>query len=162
MLIITAMICYNILCLLLTIFITSCSSETDVQYRLNSNVWPTSYEITITPYFNTEDDKAFTFDGHVKINLKTEEDNVNQIKLHSEDLEFTSANITLLRGTAILQLDVTEPLTFEKNYSFVYIKLTSPLQKSIDHSLTISYQGQIRSDLYGFYRSSYVECGVTK
>lgn len=148
--------------LFLALSVSLVRSQSDTNYRLNSAVWPSSYTITIAPHFDTGDDKQFTYEGEVAITLRTEANNVNSIKLHSEDLVFTSSNVSLVRGTTTVQLDVADPLTFDTTYSFVYINLNSPLEANTEHTLTISYTGSIRSDLNGFYRSYYTEQGVTK
>ncbi|GBP46436.1 Membrane alanyl aminopeptidase [Eumeta japonica] len=143
-------------------FIASGSSEGDTNYRLNSLVTPTAYTIVVTPYFDTGDVLAFTFDGEVSIKLQTQFENVTRIKLHSKDLNFTENSITIRSGQVSVLLDSTNPLEFDDKYSFAYINLNAPLQVSTEYILNISYRGPIRDDLQGFYRSSYVERGITK
>ncbi|KAI8424608.1 hypothetical protein MSG28_003042 [Choristoneura fumiferana] len=133
-------------------------AESDTNYRLNSLVKPSSYIIVITPHFDTNDDQAFTFDGEVSIIISSEI-NTNQIKLHSEDLIFSAANITVTNGQ---EATAVTALEFDTTYTFAYINLQNELQAGVEYTLKIVYTGPIRTDLSGFYRNYYIENGVTK
>lgn len=133
-------------------------AHTDTNYRLNSLVKPSSYIIVITPHFDTNDDQAFTFDGEVSI-IIAPDTNTNQIKLHSEDLTFSAANITVTNGQVVTAVTSLE---FDTTYTFAYIHLQSELQVGVEYTLKIVYTGPIRTDLSGFYRNYYIENGVTK
>ncbi|VVD01643.1 unnamed protein product [Leptidea sinapis] len=133
----------------------------DTNYRLNSTITPISYAIAITPYFDTGDSSAFTFDGEVDIKFTTET-RISQIKIHSADLNYTAANITVTSGSSNIQLDVSNPLEFDTKYTFAYINLGSELTAGSEYNLKISYRGPIREDLKGFYRNYYIENGVKK
>lgn len=142
------------LLLLLTLALTA-NAVTDTNYRLNTPIVPASYALTITPYFNTGNNDAFTFDGEVSIKFTTS--NVtNQIKLHSEDLTYTASNITITAGTTNIQLNATDPLSFDKQYTFALINLQTSLQPGTEYTLNITYRGLIREDLNGFYRNYYI------
>lgn len=147
---------------LITLIVLSANAETDPYYRLNSVIYPSSYVVTIRPYFDTGDAREFTFDGEVSIVISTDEQNISQIKLHAEDLTFNADNITVTRDTTNVALSSSNPLYFEDNYNFAFINLETPLEAGVNYTLTITYTGLIRNDLYGFYRSYYVEQGVTK
>ncbi|CAH2217232.1 jg24955 [Pararge aegeria aegeria] len=146
---------------LLCMAVQSVYSETDTNYRLNTTISPSAYSILITPYFDTGDDKAFTFDGEVEITFTTTT-NINTIKLHSENLTYTSANITLMNGGNTVNLLETNPLEFEDKYSFAHINLASELTSGVEYILKIVYTGTIRDDLAGFYKNYYIENGVKK
>lgn len=138
------------------------TSSCDTNYRLNSQITPIHYSIIISPYLNTGDDWAFTFDGEVSITLETNETNVDKIRLHSQDLEISASNITLTSDTSVIGLNPANPLEFVIKYSFLDINLEAPLQAGVRYTLGISYRGPLREDLSGFYRSSYEENGQTK
>ena len=133
----------------------------DTNYRLNTTITPLSYAISITPYFDTGDYKAFTFDGEVAITFTTNS-NVNKVKLHSQDLNFTSANITLTSEKGIVNLNSNNSLEFEELYTFTHIHLANDINPGIEYTLKIVYRGPIRSDLNGFYKNFYIENGVKK
>ncbi|XP_049870026.1 membrane alanyl aminopeptidase-like [Pectinophora gossypiella] len=147
--------------LVLGVLCVTITASSDPNYRLNTPIRPESYEIVITPYFDTGDANAFTFDGQVTVNFKTESV-TNQIKLHSEDLTFTAANITLSSGNTNIPLYAASPLEFVKNYSFALINVQTNIEAGKVYTLKIVYQGPIRQDLNGFYRNYYIENGVKK
>ncbi|KAL4705512.1 hypothetical protein ACJJTC_011454 [Scirpophaga incertulas] len=135
--------------------------KSDPNYRLNTPIKPSAYSIAITPYFETNDDKKFTFEGEVTIIFTTDEA-IKQIKLHSENLTISSTNITLLENTNQVPLDGANPLVFDTFYTFAYINLQNELKVGVEYILHIVYNGPIRDDLSGFYRNYYMENGVKK
>lgn len=101
--------------------------------------------------------RAFTFDGEVEITLRATKANIREIVLHSFDLEISSYSI----GGQILPYNASY-------YNEQYNKWTIPipaalnggiLSNSVDTTLKIEYVGFMRDDMYGFYRSYYVENG---
>ncbi|KAM3967291.1 membrane alanyl aminopeptidase [Aphomia sociella] len=142
----------GIICLLIGLVLC------DTNYRLNTPIKPSSYQITISPNFNSNNSEALTFDGEVTIRFVTNE-TTNQIKLHSTDLNFTTADITLSPAVSFSEANA---LVFNQTYDFVYINLASNLAVNVEYSLKITYRGPIRTDLNGFYGSSYMEKGEKK
>ncbi|KAJ2952367.1 hypothetical protein O0L34_g4651 [Tuta absoluta] len=139
----------------------SLTVATDPAYRLNTPIVPQSYAISITPFFDTRDVNAFTFDGEVTITFQTSSV-TNQIKLHSEDLTFTENDITITNGNTVVPLNTANALEFVTNYTFALINLQGDLAIDTTYTLKIVYRGPIRSDLSGFYRNYYYENGVKK
>ncbi|XP_026484281.2 membrane alanyl aminopeptidase-like [Vanessa tameamea] len=137
------------------------SVYSDTNYRLNTTIVPSTYTISITPYFDTGDKSAFTFDGEVTITF-VPGSNINKIKLHSEDLTFSASNISLTSGSNTVSLHADNPLQFEDNYTFAHINLQNEISSGVEYVLKITYQGTIRSDLNGFYKNYYIENGVKK
>ncbi|KAL0882642.1 hypothetical protein ABMA27_001077 [Loxostege sticticalis] len=139
------------------------NAASDPNYRLNTPIKPSAYSISIMPYFDSGDDRAFTFDGEVTITF-TSDASINQIKLHSQDLIFSGDNITVTNtGTnSVVALNATNPLEFDTAYTFAHINLESDLQAGVAHTLRIVYRGPIREDLNGFYKNYYMENGVKK
>ncbi|XP_047022060.1 membrane alanyl aminopeptidase-like [Helicoverpa zea] len=152
-----------VLVLALTCLLSSSVSTTDTNYRLNTPIVPSQYQILITPYFATGDANQFTFDGTVSILFKTTEI-TNQIKLHSEDLTITPDNVVVViyNTGATIGLNAVNGLEFNTTYTFAYINLDGSLEPGVDYVLQIKYKGPIRKDLSGFYRNHYYENGVTK
>lgn len=150
-----------LLLLVLSAILVTNGVYSDTNYRLNTPLRPSSYAIAITPYFDTGDDRAFTFDAEVVINFNTQA-TTNQIKLHTEDLTFTAENITVWSVSGGINLNATNPLEFDDKYTFVYINLQSNLEVVTEYSLKVIYRGPIRTDLNGFYRNYYIENNVKK
>ncbi|XP_045519265.1 membrane alanyl aminopeptidase-like [Pieris brassicae] len=148
------------------LILTLCSllfavARSDTNYRLNTSIVPLSYSIAITPYFDTGDDKAFTFDGEVVIKFRTES-NINRIKIHSVELNFNASDINISSGSVLVKLNEANPLEFDKKYDFAYINLESELIAGYEYELSIDYNGPIRKDLKGFYMNHYYQGGVKK
>ncbi|CAD0197373.1 unnamed protein product [Chrysodeixis includens] len=149
----------NLLAVALLCLLTD-GTYSDTNYRLNTPIVPARYVVHITPYFDMADDRQFTFDGIVSIQFTTTS-NTNEIKLHSEGLNFTAADIYVGTYPANVSVAVTS-LEFNANYSFAHINLASNLEAGVEYGLQIRYKGPIREDLNGFYRNYYIENGVKK
>ncbi|XP_075971973.1 putative aminopeptidase-2 [Anticarsia gemmatalis] len=143
--------------------VTIANAVSDTNYRLNTPIVPSAYSIYVKPYFDTNDTRQFTFDGEVTIIVSTTE-NTKQIKLHSQDLNFTATDITVtnLNSNAAIALETTNALEFNTTYAFAFINLAVELIPSNSYSVNIKYTGPLREDLNGFYRNYYVENGVKK
>ena len=152
----------NLLVLALTCLLPN-AYATDTNYRLNTPIVPSEYQILITPYFETGDANQFTFDGTVSIQFTTTAV-TDQIKLHSEDLTFSAADVVVavFNSGNTIALNTTNGLEFNKNYTFAYINLVSNLEIGQQYVLQIRYKGPIRKDLNGFYRNHYIQDGVKK
>lgn len=136
--------------------------DLSLNYRLPTSVLPRHYVIEVTPYFTDENGKErFTFDGKVDITLSTNEPNINEITLHANQLDI-SPNIRLR--------DEITPLTEIRIHSRTYdirthkytLGLEKPLPQGRRYVLSLQYIGKLGTDMFGFYRSSYEENGVTK
>lgn len=146
---------------LISVCIGTVYSQSDTNYRLNTTIVPSAYSLLITPYFDTGDNRAFTFDGVVSITF-VPGSNSDIVLLHSQDLNFTAANISLTNGQNTVALREESPLTIDDVYNFAAIHLENEISAGVEYVLTISYEGPIRTDLNGFYRNYYIENGVKK
>lgn len=130
-------------------------------YRLNDDIEPISYTLTVRPYFNhTDPAKAFTFDGEVNIKLKATRSGVQVITLHMKDLNITSKKIKLFRwGLGAPKIvSITHDNVTDK-YS---LSLDQALEESVSYLLKFTYVGRLQSDMHGFYSSSYQVDNSTK
>lgn len=136
--------------------------DLSADYRLNDDVLPSQYNITLTPYFEAKNNKeAFTFDGVAVITVKTSKADVQQIVLHVNDLVVDEAQTTLALSTdagARIAVTASHNATTHK-YT---LNLASAMRQNIEYVLSFTYVGYMRDDMHGFYRSSYVQNGVTK
>ncbi|XP_050343244.1 membrane alanyl aminopeptidase-like isoform X2 [Nymphalis io] len=137
------------------------SVYSNINYRLNITLVPSAYTISITPYFDTGDSRAFTFDGEVTITFVAGS-KTDTIKFQSEDLDFDASNITVTSGGNAISLHTDIPLEFEDDYTFAYVNLKKQMIPGVEYTIKIKYQGPIRDDLNGFYKSYYIENGVKK
>lgn len=145
------------------------NETTTLDYRLNSDVVPINYELELTPYFNnTESDKEpFTFDGSVIITIKPTRPDVREITLHQEELNISHIELTIkTRYMPLFQWSPQQLNINTKSYNNITnkytIKLNEPLTFGRTYQLFFKYVGKLRTDMHGFYRSSYKEGNETK
>lgn len=145
---------------------TTIQKTDEPNYRLPDAVEPLEYSIELTPYFDGE--KAFTFDGIVLIDLKTNQSNVKQIILHkSVDMTITNTSIFkkmdvstyVFRADALIDIKDTN---YDNITNKLTIQLTNELEINTIYVLYFEYNGHLQNDMNGFYRSSYEEDGKTK
>lgn len=127
--------------------------------RLPRSITPSSYDIVIVPYLTGEN---FTFDGDVIIKMKVLETCKN-ISLHSFMLKIHRNLTSIHKITA----NESQSLTIKNQYfieakQFLVIETEEELEKGENYQLKISYIGQIRDNLQGFYKSSYTVNNETK
>lgn len=118
------------------------------KYRLPQNVAPETYKIELSTSVDKED---FAFTGKVQIKIHAVENTTN-ITLHARQLTITKIGLT-----NIDLVDVAiKNYTYDVVREFVVIPTVKTLVKDQAYFLTINYVGELRTDMGGFYRSSYV------
>lgn len=138
-----------------------------LNYRLNTDIKPLNYIIDLTPYFDdsVNGKEPFTFDGICTITIKTTKSNIDTITLHKEDLYILEQSLTKRSKSQFSQNDENIDIK-SKNYNNetnkYTLKLASTLIKDEHYVLNFKYNAKLRTDLYGFYRSSYREGNMTK
>lgn len=126
----------------------------EIKYRLPNNTKPINYDITL---ITNIDKNEFNFSGVAVISLQVLETSAN-ITLHARQLTIKSVKLTTLSGIMIR----LNPSTYDATTEFLTIP-TQNLYKDMNYVLTIEYSGELRTDQFGFYRSSYVNSnGETK
>nr|QCI02834.1 aminopeptidase N [Chilo infuscatellus] len=126
-------------------------------YRLVRTTVPRHYEVSLTPYFDTNDAKAFTFEGHVKIYISPTEENVNQIIMHCNDLVISSVTVAYTdSNNATVQIQsAQQDLTCSETYSFLTISTSLALQLGVEYEVDMDFTGRLQTNMRGFYRSWY-------
>lgn len=127
-----------------------------LDYRLPNSTIPISYNIWLSTSIHLGD---FSFNGQVDIRIRAI-NNTQEIKLHYREL--TIQGIDLLSGTGTtIQTDVSH--SFQAELEFLVITPAAGLVANQEYIVQIRYEGTLRDDDAGFYRSSYVNsAGVTK
>lgn len=121
----------------------------EINYRLPNNTKPLHYNISLVTFI---DRGEFNFSGVVNINLTVLE-NSNNITLHARQLTTQTVQLRDSRGSSVNGVTFTYDITRE----FLTIstgQVTLPRGQTYD--LQISYTGELRTDMGGFYRSSYI------
>ncbi|GAB0097810.1 Aminopeptidase [Sergentomyia squamirostris] len=137
--------------------------QTSAEYRLPSNIWPDSYDVTITPYLYAEGDKAeWTFDGQVRINLRPNANGVSTIVLHVDSsLTIDHSRTTLRNGAIPTNLVPNAPIYTNETAKLTYTTIQA-LENNTVYTMDITYTGVIHSDMRGLYRSTYRQGSVEK
>ena len=125
-------------------------------YRLEDQVVPSHYEITLTP-----DLPNWAFDGHVIIHVEATVANVQEIVLHANILTIKSIKV-YHKDTPELDLHEGREFSHDEVTHKLTIPLTASLEVGQEYRVEIAYSGEMRDDMAGFYRSTYKENGVEK
>lgn len=126
-------------------------NRADVNYRLPNYTHPETYDISL---FTRVDRNDFEFSGVVKIGIVVDQ-TTQEIVLHARQL--TISRITLLRYSGNTAFPVnTLPHTYDVVPEFLKIKTNGENLLPGDRlELVIAYNGTLRNDEMGFYRSFY-------
>lgn len=132
--------------------------EDGVNYRLPNTSHPETYDISL---LTRVDSSEFDFRGFVKIGIVVDAP-TREIVLHTRQLTISSVN--LIRGAGTFpEVIPLLPWTFENVPEFLRIKTNGTDLRAGDRLvLEIIYNGVLRTDNAGFYRSSYISPDGTK
>lgn len=138
-------------------FDSSIEKSTKFNYRLPNDTIPTRYDINIVTNVHTGD---FNFSGIVTIVVEILQD-TKSITLHQRQLTITSIELT------DNQANTFDLHPYEYDTVTEFLKITPlnnvTLTKNKTFFLKIQYNGELREDQKGFYRSSYKDdSGNTK
>jgi hypothetical protein len=76
----------------------------------------------------------------------------NKIVFHVQELNIDEANVKLTDLSTGNSLSLKKPFEFDQERLFVVIHLNDFLKKSNNYSLEVPFNGNISSNLYGFYK----------
>lgn len=138
------------------------SDRETLNYRLTTEVLPHHYVLEVTPYFSSENGKQqFTFDGKVDITLSTDVAGVSEITLHVNRLNISSDIRLRDEITPLTEIKVKYRIYDPRTHKYT-LGLESALTPTRKYVLSMQYEGELSSDMSGFYRSSYEENGTIK
>lgn len=129
-------------------------------FRLPNNTRPIAYDINLITNVHIND---FEFNGEVTITLEAIEA-TRTITVHQRQLTILSAQLTR-QATRNVPIALAAPVYVERTNMLTYTLATAEadLVAGERYVLSIAYQGELRGDNKGFYRSSYVDAeGVTR
>ncbi|XP_053692527.1 aminopeptidase N-like [Sabethes cyaneus] len=117
-------------------------------YRLPNTTVPTHYNLFLDSNVHLND---FTFTGSVQIQITILE-NTKQIVLHSSRNRITS--VRLYKSNQLQEpLDGVDQ---DDEKEFLVINTKATLLRNSNYRLVVDFSGDLRDDMLGFYRSSYV------
>ncbi|XP_045518566.1 membrane alanyl aminopeptidase-like [Pieris brassicae] len=131
--------------------ITDLATINTSQYRLPTTTRPTHYEVLWIV-----DIDQLTYSGTVEITLVATQANVQEIVLHSKDLDISS--VTLLQGETVLVQNLTS-IEFVKELELLKVRTGAALEYNatnpVIYTLKLSFEAELRKDMAGIYRSWY-------
>ncbi|XP_013400083.2 putative aminopeptidase-2 [Lingula anatina] len=127
--------------------------------RLPSTLHPVYYKLDLKPDIYGNDPERFNFSGSVEITIFCNE-STPQIKLHSNKL-------TIPEGDVELMDENRDPLAIsntkmDTENQFFILNLPRDLEKGKNYTLKMKFEGPLRDDLAGLYRSQYFSTARNK
>ncbi|XP_058056487.1 aminopeptidase N-like [Anopheles bellator] len=134
-------------------------TEGDENYRLPNNTYPLRYNLELTTSIHNDSigSDRFKFEGKVTVQLMTEDQIVtNNITLNYRRIEIKHVKLWYEQGGAEhIILNDNSSFTLDEQREFLTIHSPLPLEGM--YYLEIHYNGTLREDNAGFYRSSYTD-----
>ena len=134
-----------------------------VDYRLPNNLKPFLYDLTVRPYIGTEQlygTKAFTFEGTMIMYFECFKE-TSKIVFHANELNIDQNKVALNDLTKNSKIEVKTPFSYDDERLYFTVNSTAELISGHNYSLSVPFNGNISTNLYGFYRGSYVYEGKT-
>jgi Peptidase M1 N-terminal domain len=122
-----------------------------VNYRLPNDTRPLEYEVTLQTWIH---EPNFEFTGHVRVKVLAEEA-TNTVTLHYRRTDITSAVLYTEDGAT--DLSDVDGFQLDTEREFIEVTARQALIKGAIYLLDIRYNGMLREDNVGFYRSSYID-----
>ncbi|XP_046387347.1 aminopeptidase N-like [Ischnura elegans] len=118
-------------------------------YRLPKGVIPETYHLKIVPFFEKGN---FSFYGVVEIRFNVL-DSTDILVLHVKDLQITTQKV-MEDDQEGKEIPIKDSVHMEQR-DFHMVTLEHAMLAGKNYKATMSFQGRLRDDLNGFYRSSY-------
>ncbi|XP_026540484.1 aminopeptidase N isoform X1 [Notechis scutatus] len=129
-------------------------------FRLPKTLMPTFYNISLQPFLTEITPNIFKGRSTVEFQCKEPTD---LILIHSKKLNYTLQDTFL---ASLKGIDAVAPAIertwLEEKTEYLVVKLREKLQQDKSYLLHTMFTGELADDLAGFYRSTYIEGGVTK
>lgn len=122
-------------------------------FRLPNNTEPIAYKLTIRPTIDPKNN-IFTFTGNVVINIRVKS-STKELTLNADDLEIESVKVTDTNTST--EFAVIEYNCIVRNQQLKILLEEPGFIADRVYDVKISYTGNLRNDMTGFYKSSYVD-----
>ena len=134
------------------------SKNQSIDYRLPKHLSPYYYDLHVSTDLN-DDIKMNSYNGSVKIYFKCL-DVTNKIIFHARYLKILNETIQVfeLNGE---NLKINK-VAYEIDREFFIIELDSFLQINKNYSVYLNYNGNLKQDMAGFFKSSYIDANGKK
>lgn len=129
----------------------------DLAYRLPRDTEPVEYGVRLVPKYD-KGSNMYTFGGQVEIVIKVNSI-TSDVIMNAKDMEIKSVAITELKTQTNLEVD---GYTMIADTERLVIYAAKNLLAGRYYQVKIVFQGYLRTDMTGFYRSLYNENGKNK
>lgn len=127
------------------------SEDEYIGYRLPNDTRPETYDVRLRTWVH---EGYFEFTGVVNIGIITVNE-TDAITIHTRQLDIIQ--IRLMTAGPIPALISISPFTYHTTYEFLRIPINGDiLPANTRYTLEITYNGTLRTNQGGFYRSSYL------
>ncbi|XP_035776002.1 aminopeptidase N-like [Anopheles albimanus] len=146
-------------CMFIVLIVQIVAQNGDQNFRLPNDTYPIRYNVEITTRIH--DDSIgldrFSFEGKVTIQLMTKEKiSTNRITLNYRKIDIIHVRLWYQQGGwERIIIDDNNSYTLDSRREFLHINSPQALEGL--YYLEITYNGTLREDNAGFYRSSYVD-----
>lgn len=140
-----------IACLAIIAMAKFVSAQDDATFRLPANTRPMHYRIELTTDIDRGD---FDFSGVVNIRFQALV-NTSEIILHSRQLTIQNINLFYAGNASAILIEPNITHTQDELREFLIIPTAQELEIYEQYIVEIAYSGVLRTDNFGFYRSSY-------
>ncbi|XP_052888377.1 aminopeptidase N-like [Anopheles moucheti] len=132
----------------------------DTNYRLSNQTYPLRYNIELTTriHDNTIGDNRFHFDGKVTIQLMATGDadtTTNEITVNYRQINITHVKLWYIMQNDWENIIIDDATSFAIDPVREFVTIHSPQPLNGIYFLELKYNGILREDNGGFYRSSY-------
>lgn len=128
-----------------------------LSFRLPDNLKPTFYDFKIKPYIGRNPAwpaaKDFTFEGSIEMHFTCAKP-TDKIIFHAADMVIDGNSLSI-RSTADPSMSVGKSYDYENLREFVTVYMSKNCTQDASYILSMTYDGNVLQQLYGFYRSSY-------
>nr|XP_061796529.1 aminopeptidase Ey-like [Nerophis lumbriciformis] len=133
-------------------------------YRLPQTLAPISYNITLRPQLEPQEDDIFIFTGSCYAVFTCVQD-TNLILIHANKLHLNpwdGGYLASLRGLNGAETPGLRKSWLEVPTQYLVLQLNDSLKAGSMYEVTTHFTGELVDDLGGFYRSEYMQDGVKK
>ncbi|KAM9124594.1 aminopeptidase N [Pangshura tecta] len=132
--------------------------------RLPQSLIPEHYAVTLQPFLTPDTASGlYIFKGNSTVRFSCQ-NATDLILIHSKQLNYTqqSGFLVSLQGVNGSSPPPIANTWLETQTQYLVVQLQGQLEKGKSYELVSSFTGELADDLAGFYRSEYVENGVTR
>uniref|UniRef100_A0A674J253 Aminopeptidase n=1 Tax=Terrapene triunguis TaxID=2587831 RepID=A0A674J253_9SAUR len=124
---------------------------------------PEHYAVTLQPFLTKDASGLYIFKGNSTVRFSCQ-NATDLILIHSKQLNYTeqSGFLVSLQGVSGSSPPPITKTWLETQTQYLVVQLQGPLETGKSYQLVSSFTGELADDLAGFYRSEYVEDGVTR